>query len=277
MGVASNLAQVSIETEQPRLRTHRPENSHLSVKSPLRYPGGKTRAVDLIRSYIPSDVKELAAPFLGGGSVELSCAADGIRVFGSDAFGPLMNFWKHAKANAESLAQRVSEFMPLSKAKYYSLQRTFARLDDEFEQAAVFFVLNRSSFSGTTLSGGMSPGHPRFNDSAIDRLHNFRTERLFLRCSDYREALKRHETKFLYLDPPYANGERLYGAKGDMHEGFDHQELADILKQRDGWILTYNDSGFIRDLYRGYDLRTPEWSYGMSNGKKSEELFVINT
>lgn len=248
----------------------------LTTKSPLRYPGGKTRAVEVIRSYIPQGVDQIAAPFLGGGSVELACAADGVRVFGSDAFEPLMNFWKQAKSDPVRLAQRVACFHPLSKEKYYKLQRRFADLDDPIEQAAVFFVLNRSSFSGTTLSGGMSPGHPRFTQTAIARLRDFRTKRLFLRCSDYRDAIDRHAGKFLYLDPPYANGERLYGAKGDMHEGFNHEELASVLKQRDGWLLTYNDSAYIRNLYGRYVLQTPEWSYGMSNGKKSKEVFILN-
>lgn len=252
------------------------EKLPLSTKSPLRYPGGKTRAVGLIRSMFPTDTKEIAAPFMGGGSVELACAADGMRVHASDAFEPLMTFWKQAKANPVLLSERVRRYHPLTKSKYYNLQRSFADLDDPLEQAAVFFVLNRSSFSGTTLSGGMSPGHPRFTESAIERLRDFRTERLFLRCTDYRDALAKHTDKLLYLDPPYANGERLYGDRGDMHEGFNHGELADLLKKRDGWLLTYNDCEAIRTLYDGYDIQTPQWTYGMSNDKTSKEIVVLN-
>jgi len=38
------------------------------IKSPLRYPGGKSRAVELIASLLP-DFDEFREPFLGGGSV----------------------------------------------------------------------------------------------------------------------------------------------------------------------------------------------------------------
>ncbi len=38
------------------------------IKSPLRYPGGKSRAVELINSLVP-DFKEFREPFVGGGSV----------------------------------------------------------------------------------------------------------------------------------------------------------------------------------------------------------------
>lgn len=247
-----------------------------SARSPLRYPGGKSKAVELIRAYIPQGTKKLAAPFLGGGSVELACAASGIKVYGADAFEPLVNFWEQAKAQPVLLAERVRCYHPLSKPKFYSLQKGFADLSDPFERAAVFFVLNRCSFSGTTLSGGMSPGHPRFNMNAIARLRDFRAKNLNVRCADYKDTIRRHRDKLLYLDPPYANGGRLYGERGDMHEGFDHEELAEELKQRDGWILSYNNSDVVRDLYREYDVLVPSWSYGMSGDKKSKEILIVN-
>ena len=42
-----------------------------SLKTPLRYPGGKSRACTKIESYFPdlSKYKEYREPFLGGGSV----------------------------------------------------------------------------------------------------------------------------------------------------------------------------------------------------------------
>ena len=38
------------------------------IKSPLRYPGGKSRAVKLISSLVPQ-FDEFREPFVGGGSV----------------------------------------------------------------------------------------------------------------------------------------------------------------------------------------------------------------
>ena len=247
-----------------------------TVKSPLRYPGGKTRAVDIIRQYIPHDTKKLCAPFLGGGSVELSCAADGIKVYGADAFEPVINFWKHAKQHPVLLSERVRKYHPLTKTKFYSLQRGFADLNDNLERAAVFYVLNRSSFSGTTLSGGMSPGHPRFTESSINRLRDFRARNIRVSHADYKETLKKHKDKFLYLDPPYANGAKLYGNKGNMHEGFDHEVLAGELRRRDGWVLSYNDNEQVRSLYKGYKIVTPRWHYGMAGDKRSKEVLILN-
>lgn len=218
----------------------------------------------------------LVSPFLGGASIELACASEGIEVHGSDAFAPLVNFWQRAIDDAPRIAELANRYLPLPKDKFYSLQQDYDLLDDNWEQAAVFFVLNRSSFSGTTLSGGMSPGHPRFNEPAIKRLCSFSISGLSVTCLDYREAMEEHPDDFLYFDPPYANGEKLYGNRGDMHNGFNHEDLADLLKKRDGWILSYNDTPLIRNLYASYKIDTPSWTYGMSEDKRSKELLILN-
>ena len=244
--------------------------------SPLRYPGGKSRAVNALREFIPIGTETLVSPFLGGGSLELSCAADGITVYAGDAFVPLINFWQHAKDMPVMLAARVQAYHPLKRKRFYTLQKRIMDMPDNLEQAAIFYVLNRSSFSGTTLSGGMSLGHKRFTQSAIDRLRNFRAPNLHVECADFADTLAKYSDDLLYLDPPYANGERLYGAQGDMHDGFDHEGLANLLRERTGWILSYNDHPDIRTMYDGFDMRTPKWAYGMSGDKTSNELLILN-
>lgn len=56
------------------------------IKSLLRYPGGKSRAVKIITQYIPKDIKVLCSPFFGGGSIELYLDSKGINVYGYDYF-----------------------------------------------------------------------------------------------------------------------------------------------------------------------------------------------
>ena len=250
--------------------------SLLRTKSVLRYPGGKSRAVSAIVSYVPPNTREMASPFLGGGSVELACNDLGIKVFGSDAFKPLINFWSYLLEAPSLLAKEVENYYPLRKESFYKLQKEYGLLPDSFDQAAAFFVLNRSSFSGTTLSGGMSPGHPRFTSSAIERLRAFSAPLVSVESCDYKQAMAKHEDKLLYLDPPYANGGKLYGTRGDMHDGFDHLELARLLSKRDAWILSYNDCSLVRDLYSSYKIVELNWLYGMSKNKSSKELLIIN-
>ena len=81
----------------------------MTTRSPLRYPGGKSRAVSTILPHIPKGTKKLCSPFIGGGSVELACVARGIEVLGSDVFPPLVDFWQEAIEDAEGLAETVQK------------------------------------------------------------------------------------------------------------------------------------------------------------------------
>ena len=41
------------------------------LKTPLRYPGGKSRACVRLYDWFPADIEEFREPFVGGGSVAL--------------------------------------------------------------------------------------------------------------------------------------------------------------------------------------------------------------
>lgn len=243
-------------------------------KSPLRYPGGKARAVNQILSLIPYNIQRLVSPFLGGGSIELAAAHLGVEVKGYDIFQPLIVFWNALLNDRENLVNNVNRFFPLSKERFYDLQKTKPKT--EIETAAVFYVLNRSSFSGSTLSGGMSPGHPRFNKSSISYLNNFTINNFTVEKGDFHDTIPKHTGCFLYLDPPYMIQQTLYGNKGDAHKGFDHEGLSELLRKRDNWLLSYNDSKSVRELYKGFRMINPKWSYGMSSNKQSNELLILS-
>ncbi|MBT9148280.1 MAG: Modification methylase DpnIIA [Syntrophomonadaceae bacterium] len=244
-------------------------------RSPLRYPGGKNRAIKAIYAYIPPNETKLCSPFLGGASIELACTPK-MQVYGYDVFSPLVDFWQALMDDPNLLADRVEHYYPLSRSNFYNLQKRYVNLENKIERAAAFYVLNRSSFSGTTLSGGMSPGHPRFTESSIERLRSFRADNFNVECADFCEVVPKHKDAFLYLDPPYINGQALYGVKGDTHKSFNHQALADILHKRDRWIMSYNDRNEIRELYKDNPILSVEWIYGMSKNKQSSEILVLS-
>lgn len=247
------------------------------IKSPLRYPGGKSRAVKLITSLLPQGITELVSPFFGGGSIEINCASKGIRVYGYDCFKPLVAFWKLLLNDPERLATQVQKHYPLSREQFYALQKLH-RDEETEEQAILFFVLNRASFSGTTLSGGCSEESVRlrFTQSSIDRLTSFQVNHLNVEFADFHNSLDCHPQAFLYLDPPYMIKSTLYGNKGSAHRGFDHIGLFEKLKHRSGWILSYNNCEQVQELYKDFKIIYPNWKYGMSNDKTSKEVLILN-
>lgn len=244
-------------------------------KSPLRYPGGKARAVNIILSLIDAETKVLASPFMGGGSIEIAAAHLGIQVYGYDLFEPLVVFWRELLKDAHRLADKAEEYYPLPKSQFYKLQKTV--IVDPLERAAVFYALNRSSFSGVTLSGGMSPDHPRFTKSSLNYLRNFKCPNLQVSYGDFTETINKHSSDLLYLDPPYWISSNLYGKKGNTHKDFDHEKLNQLLKKRNKWILSYNNCPEIKSLYSDFYCFEPKWKYGMSNDKESRELLIVSS
>jgi DNA adenine methylase len=256
--------------------------------SPLRYPGGKTRAIKKLKKYLPQDVKTICSPFFGGGSYELYCILNfGIKVVAYDLFEPLTVFWKCLLEDPARLAKIVSRFLPVvTKEQFYTLQKTFPQIEEPWEQAGAFFILNRTSFSGSTQSGGFSPlgqdgRNGRFNERNVEFLRNFRVPEGMLNVGhfSFEESILRHTDAFIYADPPYLVDSRLYGHYGGMHE-IDHVLLADILRSRDNWMLCYNDCPEVRRLYGGLHVVDGQdglsWQYGMSKSKKSREVLILS-
>jgi DNA adenine methylase len=266
---------IAVDMLVVRNRASTENNMPLTGKSLLRYPGGKTRGVEAITQYFP-EVQEMVSPFFGGGSIELCLAAQGVRVYGYDLFEPLVEFWQCVQWAPRALADKVQEYFPLSRTRFYELQRAQTLFKTNLERAAVYYVLNRSSFSGATLSGGMSPDHPRFTQTAIERLRGFHNPNFTVQKLHFKESIQAHQHTFLYLDPPYLIASALYGKKGDTHRDFDHKMLFCCLQHRNNWILSYNDCPEIREMYGSFTIIEPEWKYGMSSDKWSKEVLIFS-
>jgi len=262
------------------------------IRSPLRYPGGKSRAVERIAALVPS-FEEFREPFVGGGSVfiYLKQKFPGKRFWINDIYRDLALFWQQNQiaplAVVEQILSWKSEFTD-GKALHKFL-REHKEYFNESETAAAFFVFNRITFSGTTEAGGfsMQAFEKRFTDSSIERLKRIPEilPNVRISNSDYEEIINHEgENVFLFLDPPYfsAVNSALYGKNGNLHKAFDHQRLAENLKKcPHRWLLTYDDSSFIRELFSFANITDWNLTYGMRNvnsnsNQNANELFISN-
>ena len=62
-----------------------------------------------------------------------------------------------------------------------------------------------------------------------------------------------------------------------MHENFDHQKLYNCLIKRKNWIMTYNNSDYIKNLYKNFKIIETNWTYGMNKSKESSEIIIISS
>ena len=245
--------------------------------SVLRYPGGKTRAVKILKNYIPKDCKEIISPFFGGGSFEIYCKNNNIKVYANDKFEPLINFWISLKENPNDLIKEIEKYLLLTKDDFLLYRkRLLDKSLDSLIRACYYFIVNRSSFNGSTCSGGFSQqaSVKRFNKSSIERLRKINLDNIVFYNMDFCDFLDLYNDDiFIYVDPPYYIKNQLY----DLNEEFNHEKLHKTLETKKNWILSYNDCDFIRDLYKDYKITELSWKYGMNKNKISNEILIINT
>jgi DNA adenine methylase len=265
----------------------------LLVKSPLRYPGGKSKAISQIINYLPEHFTEYREPFVGGGSLFIylkQCRPD-LECWINDLNTDLYSFWCCAKEENQKLYEEVWKIK-----QHLDGRKLFERLTKQaveelsrLERAVRFFVLNRITFSGTIEAGGYSQKafESRFTESSIERL--LPLERLLedvrITNLDYREVLTPSPNEvFTFFDPPYlsATHSRLYGKKGVLHTAFNHKEFAESLRTyKHKWLVTYDDAEDIRSNFAFAFIYEWELQYGMNNYKqdkaaKGKELFISN-
>ncbi len=252
----------------------------MTRRIPLRYQGGKQQAVPHIAPLFPENLEKVFSPFFGGGSVELALARRGVCVNGTDAFAPLVSFWKAALARTTRgrLVHEIRKYVSvMSRELFHKLRRQLPSIEDNFERAVIYFVLNRASVNGRLL--GYSYKDNRFTENSIRVLEGLDYPPVSVELADFRNSIPSYDGWWLFGDPPYhlKSGNDQYGYRGELHRDFDHEALAELIKRHTGpWMLCYNnDSPKIRQLYRHFrQLEPPEWFYGSSR-KRSRELFIF--
>ena len=260
-------------------------------KSPLRYPGGKTRACKKLETLlvdeglINEDVKKIMSPFIGGGSFEFYLQSKyGYSIIANDKFELLTNFWYNVKNNNKELCNGLIQYLgTITKDKFLQYRKDILLLDNSLEKAIIYFIINRCSFSGATFSGGFSKesSKKRFTQSSIDRISKLDLSNFKIYNLDFIEFLDKYYSNnketLIFLDPPYylGNKSNLYGDKGSLHKDFNHKELYEYISKKKGWIITYNNCNYIKELYKDFKIVETSWSYSMNKSKKSSEIVII--
>ena len=282
-----------------------------SKSSPLRYPGGKSRAVGLITQYFPDNLpKKILSPFLGGASMEIAWAnnLDVDEVVGCDIFKPLTIFWEVILSDPAALADRLGQFN-LGDGNYRLYKETLKKWYEDpinnklsdIEAAAHFYFNMQLSygplFLGWTNDKYMNdlPGYQR----TIERVRNFKCPKLKIKNISFEQALIDHPDHLVYADPPYLLGydsdvfRPMYpNQRGENHKNFKHELFRDLmLARKTDWIISYNDCGTIRKWYDGYEFQFPKWAYTLQQGetrkggekgnkdstKVSKEILIVNS
>ena len=225
------------------------------------------------------DFREYREPFLGGGSValEVSKRYPHLNIWVNDLYEPLYNFWRELQDHGQALRDELFDLKDrypnpeLARTLFDSAKEYLGRpVEDtkDFQRAVSFYVVNKCSFSGLTESSSFSPqaSDSNFSIAGIDRLPEYQkliANWKFTNLS-YEHLLTDNKAVFTYLDPPYEIGSNLYGKRGNMHKGFNHDTFAVDCDCFIGpQLISYNSSQLIRDRFEGWTAAEFAHTYTM--------------
>ena len=270
-----------------------------SLKTPLRYPGGKSRACTKMDVYIPDlrDYKEYREPFLGGGSVAIHITKKypHLDIWVNDLYEPLYNFWRVLQDDGYDLYKRLQElksrYPDPGSAKGLFLEAKELVNDysiSPLHRACSFYVINKCSFSGLTESSSFSKqaSDNNFSMRGIEKLQGYTQIIKDWKITNlsYEQLLTDDKKCFTYLDPPYDIKDNLYGKKGSMHNGFNHDDFAADCDRFIGHqLISYNSSQLVKDRFKDYQTGEFDLTYTMRSvgeymreQKERKELLLFN-
>ncbi len=270
-----------------------------SLKTPLRYPGGKSRACTKLAQHFPdlTHYDEYREPFLGGGSVALyvSKLYPHLKIWVNDLYEPLINFWQELQHDGEGLQDLVwslkNKYPDRDTAKELFIAAK-EEINDETvpnrDRAAYFYVANKCSFSGLTEASSFSPqaSESNFSYRGIEKLAEYGKliENWNITNYDWKELMSDNPKAFIYLDPPYDIKHNLYGKKGNMHKGFNHDDFAHLCDEfTASQLISYNSSQLVRDRFKYWGATEFDHTYTMRSvgeymkeQQERKELLVLN-
>jgi DNA adenine methylase len=273
------------------------------ILTPLRYPGGKSRAIKHIDNRLPRDFSEYREPFIGGGSIFLYLKQfnNSAKYRINDKYYNLYCFWKTLRDRGDEMVKFLSDIREKypteeSCSEIFKTAKKDIASADDFTKGCYFFLLNKCSYSGLTETGTFSPqaSVSNFSKSCINYLSEVSPmlKGVDITNEDYSSLLSNDgDNVYIFLDPPYdilvkSKNNALYGKDGEHHKHFNHEKFyADVDACTHKWSITYNYSQVLIDRWKKYNCIEWKLKYGMQwekddNGvnkaKEKSELLITN-
>ena len=260
-------------------------------KTPLRYPGGKSRATKTLLEYMPDvEINEYREAFIGGGSmaIEFTRRYPDTPVWINDLDPMVYSFWITLRDCASDLVSTLLAAKQQAgdtvghRALFDECKAFLCDIEhaDAFSIAWRFWVVNKCGFSGLTASGFSAQASvSNFSEKNIRALQSYgnHIKDWKITNTDYVDLLDGDNGTFIYLDPPYAKVGKdgksfLYGKDGVNHKNFDHDRSHEDLQHVDAHCLvSYDNNPHLRSLYKDWVQETFELTYTMHSGKAYRE------
>lgn len=202
------------------------------MRSFIGWIGGKSHLKNQIISLIPSDCNRY---------IEV-CGGAGWVLFGKDKIkGQKEIDWLQSRKLFSQYRYEIENQVELT----------------DLQRAARYLYLIKCSFGSNRNSFATAP-KTIYNIVSELPKYKERLKSVIIENRDFEDLIKTYDrdSALFYVDPPYVASERYYNRNYTKFNKDDHIRLNAVLKGIKGrFILSYNDCDFIRDLYKGYNIK----------------------
>lgn len=255
------------QSEINRQQTKVVNVASVPLRSPFRYPGGKTWLIPTVRDWLRQEKskKELIEPFVGGGIVSLTAAfenlADHITMVELDE--EVAAVWEIILNGKNGwLADKILSF----ELTHENINKELGNPDKEAKDLAFCTILKNRVFHGGIIAKGSgmlkngengkgiaSRWYAKTLADRIRAINYIKHKILFLQTDAFKIIEENIENRdaYFFIDPPYTvAGKRLY-----TYFNIDHEKLFFLTsKIRGKFMLTYDNTDEIRALANKYHL-----------------------
>lgn len=273
--------------------------SSSSFFTPLRYPGGKGKLGEYVKSIITANGLEdgyYAEPYAGGAGVALELLFHEYvtHIYINDICPSVASFWRSVLDDTENLCARISS-TKVTIDEWHKQREIQLRLDEQSDLDLGFstFFLNRTNRSGI-LKAGVIGGKKQNGTWKLDARYN--APELIRRIQAIANQRRRisfsqldavqfltnvgsalPKKSLVYLDPPYfVKGRDLY------HHHYtpeDHRTIATLIPRalvNQKWIVSYDDVAEIRELYADFRAISYLLSYSAQTRYQGGEIMFFS-
>lgn len=272
----------------------------MSVRTPLRWAGGKTKLIPELVKHVPSNFERYIEPFAGGAALFFHLQP--LRARLSDANPDLVNFYLFLQSDVvgmlERLWQHESDYTKDPAGHFHSTRFKFNEEADPYldaDRAADFKFLNATCFNGlwrVNSKGSFNVPFGKLKNPSIcnsqrliDASKTLQAAELW--TGDFEAAIQDVRAgDLIYFDPPYHPVSDTANFTSYTTDGFERDEQIrlggvahDAVRRGAHVIISNSDTPLIREIYRGWELHEVQAPRRInSDGAKRgnvDELIII--
>jgi DNA adenine methylase len=239
------------------------------MKAPIGRIGGKSKLASYLVDLIPPNIKTYVELFTGGGSLFFKRDKDPlVKEVINDIDPRIYKILKGLQTRSSYINNHIRRELGYND---------FQKIKNKTDVISIIEVA-KSSFYGQHYKGFMKDKNTKIQIKTDFSKYGERLKNVVILNEDFRKVINKYNDKdtFFYLDPPYEDA----GINKDYKDYIDPKDVLEAVKTIKGYfMISYNDSKNIRNLFKDYKIVKVSTIYNQTNileKRKANELIIMN-